>query len=147
MEEYGFKVFLKGLKNVYSSRTYEVGQTYLYDGSIQYGNNGHGFHFCRNLEDCLRFFDAHNEEIEIAFVRGFGHLKKYDDEYYGYFDMFVSSGIEIIKVLTREEVIEYMLETIGTRQLRFMRDFPLTEEEKKLFETKELNEARKLFRY
>ena len=146
MEQYGFKVFLKGLKNKYGY-TFEVGKLYLANGPISWGNIGNGFHFCQNLEDCLRYFDVQNEEIEIAFVRGFGHIKKHDDEYFGYLDMFVSEGIDIIRVLTREEILEYMLETDELRQLRFMRDFNLTPEEKALFETPKLNEARKIFRY
>lgn len=146
MEQYGFKVFLKGLKNRYGY-TFEVGRLYLVNGPISWGNRGNGFHFCKNLEDCLRYFDSQTEEIEVAVVRGFGQIKKQDDEYFGYYDMFVSEGIDIIRVLTREEIIEYMLATTEDRQLRFIEHFNLTDEEKLLFETEKLDNARKNFRF
>ena len=42
---------------------------------------------CSNIEDCFRYVCA--DKSIIAEVIGFGDIQKYDDEYYGYFDMYV----------------------------------------------------------
>ena len=67
-------------------------------------------------------------------VIGFGNMKKYDDEYYGYYDMYVCECMRIIRVISREEIINMMLNTYTERRNRFIRDFNLTLEERKLFE-------------
>ena len=127
---YGFKAFNKGLINKYGIKFTE-GQIYTVKGQILFGHNG--FHFCLNIEDCFRYFDAQNEDIDVAYVKGFGKIVKYDDEYYGYYDMFASEKIEIVKVLTREEIINIVLKRPDYCQLRFIRDFKLAKEERKKF--------------
>ena len=60
-------------------------------------------------------------------------MKEYDDEYYGYYDMYVCENLRIVRVISREEIISMMLNTYDLRKERFIRDFNLTEEELELF--------------
>lgn len=144
-EIYGFKAFDKGLINRYGQK-FMVGKTYSVSKLIKWGNKGHGFHFCTHLEDCLRYVNA-KEEIDIAYIRGFGHIEKHDDDYYGYYDMYVAEKMEILGVLSRNEILDIMLSRPKQAQIRFMRDFKLTEEERTLFIDEEYEKEIKCFRY
>ncbi len=128
----GYKSFNKGLTNRYGMH-FEVGKTYHIDNTIKFGNNGNGFHFCTNLEDTLRYYDAMNNNIDICLVNGYGRLVKIDDEYNGYYDMYASEYISILKVLSRQEIISYMLNSNEIRAKRFISLFHLTQEESNLF--------------
>lgn len=101
----GFKAFNKGLINRYGF-TFKEGESYSSFGEVRFKKNG--FHFCRRLEDTLRYFDGFND-IDIALVSGYGDIAVFEDDYYGYYDMFACSNIRINKVLSREEIIESML--------------------------------------
>ena len=83
----GYKCFNKNLINRYGI-PFEVGKTYKVDGNISFGNNGNGFHMCVNLEDTLRYFDGFNTEIDICEVIGDGNFVLFEDNYYGYYDMY-----------------------------------------------------------
>ena len=146
MEVLGYKVFYKGLINRYGDK-FEEGITYTIDGEVKWGISGNGFHFCYNLEDCFRYIDTFNYEVDVAFVKGFGNIIEVFDDYYGYYNMYVSEKMEIIKVLTREEIITLMLSKHSSSQLRFLRDFKLTEEELNLFDIKTLKKKTPYFRY
>ena len=139
MHYYGYKCFNKDLTNRYGNK-FEIGKIYEKGENIKFGNDGHGFHFCKNLEDTLRYFPANEEEIAICYVRGFGNINTYEDEYYGYYDMYVSQKIEIIKKLTREEIINYALNLYSERAIRFIQLFKLNSEEIKLFKEKFKND-------
>ena len=130
----GYKCFNKNLINRYGKK-FEVGKIYYVDGIIKFGNNGNGFHFCRNLEDTLRYFDVTNE-TEICQVRGFGKLVVYNDEYNGYYDMYAAEKILVEKIMTREEIIDYALKLDNLRVVRFLMFYPLTREELNLFKEK-----------
>ena len=127
----GYKAFNNNFTNRYGDK-FEVGKIYHADGEIKWGNNGNGFHLCSNVEDCFRYVDPDNSVMTE--VVGFGNVKKYDDEYYGYFDMYVCEYMRIIRVVSREEIIKMMLCAYKERRDRFIRDFNLSEDEKKLFE-------------
>ena len=142
----GYKVFYKGLINRHG-QTFEVGKSYAVQGNVVWGNSGNGFHFCENLEDCFRYIDTFNFEIEVAEVIGFGEIIEVSDDYYGYYDMHVSKGITITKVLSREEIIAIMLEKDADKKLRFLRDYRLIEEESSLFDIKQLKKQVPHFRY
>ncbi len=58
----GYKCFNSDLTNRYGSK-FEVGKTYHAKGDIKFGNNGNGFHMCKNMEDTLRYFDAFNDNV------------------------------------------------------------------------------------
>ena len=126
----GYKAFNKDFTNRYGFK-FEVGKTYSALGTIKWGQRGNGFHMCTNFEDCFRYYDSDNSII--AEVIGFGKTLKNDDEYYGYYDMYVSEYLEVIRVIPREEIIKMRLETSIDRQNRFIRNYNLTEEEKELF--------------
>ena len=127
----GYKGFNKDFTNRYGNK-FEIGKVYHADGEIKWGNNGNGFHLCTNIEDCFRYVDSDTSVINE--VIGFGKMKEYDDEYYGYYDMYVCENLRIVRVISREEIISMMLHTYADRRNRFIRDFNLTEEELKLFE-------------
>lgn len=131
----GYKCFNKGLVNRYGVK-FEIGKTYHAVGQIKYGNDGKGFHMCKNLEDTLRFFDAINGEIDICKVTGFGKLHKNDDNYNDFYDMYACEYLTIDELLTREEIIEYGLKLNEISVKRFISLIHLTDEEIALFKEK-----------
>ena len=135
----GYKCFDKGLINRYG-QMFEVGKTYHCDEDIQFGNDGHGFHMCKNMEDTFRYFDTTNGEIDICKVTGYGKLHKADDEYWGYYDMYACEYLKIDKLLTREEIIAYGLTLDTFRACRFVQTLSLTPEEIALFKIKFQND-------
>lgn len=124
----GYKCFKKGLINRYGMK-FEVGQKYTKSGEIKFGNNGNGYHFCKNLEDTLRYFDSFSEQLDICEVIGDGKINIYNDEYYGYYDMYVCSNLEIIKILNENEILEYILNAQEDRIIRFINTYKLNEEQ------------------
>ncbi len=126
----GYKGFNKDLTNRYGNK-FEVGKVYHVDGEIKWGNYGNGFHLCVHIEDCFRYVDPSTSVMTE--VIGFGKLLEYDDEYYGYYDMYVCENLKVVRVIPREEIISMMLNANSYRKDRFIRDFNLTEEELELF--------------
>lgn len=135
MEIHGYKCFNKNLTNRYKTK-FKVGKTYTLSGIIKFGNDGNGYHMCKRLEDTLRFFDAKNNEIVICEVVGKDEIVEYYDEYNGYYDMYSVRTIEIIKKLTREEIINIMLNTYEERIIRFISLYKLNKLEIDLFKEK-----------
>lgn len=131
----GHKCFNKNLVNRYGI-LFEIGKIYSVTGEIKFGNNGNGFHMCTNLEDTLRYFDGFNDEIDICEVIGFGKFIMFEDTYYDYHDMFSVEKIQITKKLSREEIIEKMLNSHEIRVIRFIQGYKLTLEEIELFKQK-----------
>ena len=130
---YGYKILTSDMKNRYGVE-FKIGETKTIEGDIKWGPNGNGFHFCKNLEDCFRYMDAFNEDTIIARVKGYGDLQKVDDEYNGYYEMYVCRNIEVIRVLDRDEIIKTVLKKNNIYAYRnFISTFPLTDEEIKLF--------------
>lgn len=125
----GYKAFNADLTNRYGV-PFEEGRKYSVDGPAVFGNNGNGFHFCERLEDTLRYFDAMDGEVKIALVEGSGEMVEYNDEYYGYYDMFSATELEVIRVLSRSEIVDMFGGTPGFRTVRFVQGFRLTDEEK-----------------
>ena len=107
---------------------------------IKFGNNGNGFHMCKNMEDTFRYFDSTN--IAVCEVNGFGKKKLYDDEYYGFYDMYAVEKIEILKLLKRKEILDYMLKLYPERVKRFIQLFKLYDDEIKIFEEKFRNDVK-----
>lgn len=126
----GYKGFNKDFTNRYGDK-FEVGKVYHADGEIKWGNYGNGFHLCMHIEDCFRYVDP--DISVITEVIGFGKMEEYEDDYYGYYDMYVCENLKIVRVISREEIISMMLNTYDLRKERFIRDFNLTEEELELF--------------
>lgn len=131
----GYKAFNSDMTNRYGM-AFEEGKDYHMDGEVKFGNEGNGFHFCQELEDTFRYFDA-DKGVKIAVVTPFGEMARYDDEYNGYYDMYSAEGIHIDHILNREEIIAYMLGRPEYAVYRFIQTgFKLTSEEKELFRIK-----------
>ena len=130
---YGYKIFNKGLTNRYGKK-FEIGKTYHCDKEIKFGNEGHGFHVALRLEDALKYFD---NNIDIAYVKCYGKYDEIKDtkenEANDNYDMYAYEYMVIEKVLTREEIIQYILDKWEERVIKFIMYFPLTEEEKQIF--------------
>ncbi len=135
MEVKGYKAFNSNMTNRYGF-TYEEGKTYKVSNneSIKFGNNGNGFHFCKRLEDTLRYFPEVDEEIRIAEVTGSGEYDEGYDDYYGYYDMFATEIITIDRILERDEILRMILSMNPSERVkRFIMGFKLTKEELELF--------------
>lgn len=133
---YGYKCFNEGLVDRYGVK-FEKEKVYHTNNDIKFNNNG--FHFCTNLEDTLRYFDAMNSTVDIAYVIGYGDTNKYDDEYNGFYDMYATEYLQIVYVLSREDVIKYALKLSPERVKRFISLYRLNSDEIKLFEEKYYN--------
>lgn len=131
MEIKGYKAFNQDKKNRYGV-PFKEGTSYSIDGVIKFGNFGNGYHMCKNLCDVFRYVD-NSLGVCVAKVTGSGDYVKYDDEYYGYYDMYAMQKIRIDKFLTREEIIDKMLKADEISVMKFLMFFHLTEEEKILF--------------
>lgn len=130
----GYKAFSKGLVNCYDMK-FEVGKSYHVDGDIKFGVTGNGFHFCKNLADTLRYVNGIKEEIDICEVVGHGKIVEFYDDYYGYYDMYACSDLDVIRVIPREEIIS-MAYTMNEIQLeRLFMGYKLTSDELKELRT------------
>lgn len=132
MEIIGYKCFYKGLINHYGKK-FSVGKLYIAPGIISFGNHGNGYHMCKNVEDTFRYYNCFKEDVDVCFVKGRGNLVEYSDEYFGYYDMYSVQKLEIIKQLTREEIIEKALNLPEFRAIRFVSTYKLTPDEINLF--------------
>ena len=131
----GYKAFDENLINRYG-KEFELEKEYTIDGEIKFGSRG--FHFCTNLEDTLRYVDGTSAIITI--VESLGNLQKYDDEYNGYYDMFVTNKIKIIKVLTKKDILKYMFKLPEFRIIRLISSyFQFSEEDLQMLEMLYLN--------
>lgn len=121
----GYKAYKKGLVDQFGN-TYEEGKIYSLKGDPKFRQSG--FHFCDNLEDTLRYYDAMEEEVDICEVIGFGQIREYDDSYYGY-TIYATDNIKVRRVLTRNEIIDYAVHLHDMQLYRFLMGFKLTPEE------------------
>ena len=129
----GYKALNEDFTNRYGTK-YEIGTIYQALGEIKWGNNGNGFHICTNFEECFRYVDSNN--FILTEVIGFGKLIKYDDEYNGYFDMYVCENMRIIRTISRKEIIEMAKSLYEERLCKFISTFnKINEEFKKVFTT------------
>ena len=71
-------------------------------------------------------------DVAICEVIGSGDIVEYSDEYYGYYDMFAATELEVLKALTREEIINMYLSVPSHRMVRFVQGFRLEPLEKEL---------------
>ena len=127
----GYKAFNSNFTNR-SGYKFKVGEIYHVDDAIKWGNNGNGFHICTNFEECFRYVDSNN--FILTEVIGFGKILKYDDEYYGYFDMYVCENMRIVRIISRKEIIEMSKTLWEDRFYNFIRTFNLTDDEAKEIE-------------
>ncbi len=132
----GYKIFNSKQENRYGYKM-EAGKTYSVEGNISYGNFGNGYHFCKKLSDVFRFKDTKDFDFLVARVIGSGKIITYNDDYYGYYDLFSSEKIFIKDFLSREEIIMQMLNETNILSLKnFITTFTMTKEEIALFKEK-----------
>lgn len=124
----GYKGFNKDMTDRYGNK-FEINETYQVNGEVFWGI--HGYHMCQNIEDCFRYVDP--KISTFALVEGSGQIKLHEDEYYGYYDMYVCEKMKVLKILSREEIINLLLKASEDRKERFAYFFDLSEEEKNLF--------------
>lgn len=139
----GYKAFNNDMSNRYGMH-FEEGKEYSVSGPVLFGNKGNGFHFCKRLEDTLRYVDAMNDDIKIAEVIGSGDIVESYDDYYGYYDMYVASDLKIVRVLDRDEIIEMYLNMPEYRVERFAMGYKLDDNEIVKFKLKYLDATRVL---
>lgn len=131
MEVRGYKSFNKNKQNRYGM-PFTEGCTYRVEGPISFGNYGNGYHFCKNLCDVFRYAD-NADEAQVASVIGSGEMVKYDDEYYGYYDMYAAQEITIERFLSREEIISIIVSGSGESAKKFLNFVRLSRKELSLF--------------
>lgn len=133
----GFKCFYSGLINAFGQQL-ELDKKYIYKGEIKFRSSG--YHLCTNLEDTLRYFDGMNKDVDICEVIGYPEYAKFEDEYYGYYDMYACQGILLKKILTRDEIIEKADNMHSVAFKRFSAGYKLTKEELDYFKNKYKND-------
>lgn len=99
----GYKALKEGLINRYGYK-YLLNKTYKLNGNLKWRENG--FHFCIRPEDTLRYVDSWNDNIVVTEIEAGGELQLYEDDYYGYYDMYASSEMKILRVLSRENCLK-----------------------------------------
>ena len=129
----GYKAFYNNMQNHYGMHFVE-GETYSVEGPIEFGTKGNGFHFCKRLEDTLRYVPAMEEEVSIAEVTSLAEYVEHIDDYYAYYDLYVTRKLRIDRILSRKEIINmFLIDMDDDRIIRFVSGFKLTPEEIELF--------------
>ena len=113
----GYKCFKEGLQTN-PGMTMELGKEYISIAPPKFRSSG--FHMCERLEDTLRYFDSFTQPIDICKVIGYPEYMKYEDEYYGYYDMYSCQRILLTKKLTRKEIIDEARHMCDYRINRFL---------------------------
>ncbi len=137
----GYKAFNGNLTNRYG-KEFKEGEIYSVEGPLKFGIEGNGIHFCRRLEDTLRYVPAMEEEVDIAEVTSLGEVVESYDEYYGYYDLYAARTIKIDKVLSRNEIIKMYLNKDTESVIRFVSGYRLTPEEIEMFKIRYCDEER-----
>lgn len=133
MEVKGYKVFI-GNRDLFTNNydlVCKVGEILESDGELQIKKNG--YHFAKRLEDTFRYGNSLNEDVVVCEVTSLGDILEYEDEYYGYYDLYVSSKLRIDRILSRKDIIEYMDRVNVERLKRFVQTFRLTYDEAMYF--------------
>lgn len=91
------------------------------------------YHMCQNFEDTLRYFDAMRKMVTICAVVGSGTITEAYDDYYGWYNMYAVSDIDIKQKLSRNEIISMALSLSENRVMRFLQLYKLSPIELILF--------------
>jgi len=131
MEIIGYKAFKKGLVNKYGA-PFELDTVYQKSSdTLKFGENGHGYHMTSKLADTFRFFNPTLDNVYCQ-VMGFGKVVKADDYLYDSDDMYVVEKFKILKVLSRDDIFEYILNADVNEFRRILELYPLTKNELKV---------------
>jgi hypothetical protein len=90
----GYKALKKDLKC--RGFQYEVGKTYEIDGKIELCKRG--FHFCKNISDCFRYYGQ--SDALFAKIEALGEVIQADDD-----SKCVTNKIKILEEIPREEAV------------------------------------------
>lgn len=139
----GYKLLDIGLINEYGFK-YEINKIYTLEGELKWNHNG--FHFCTHIEDTLRYRDKEKGTFEIVEVESLGNLvdgSNVENDYYGYETGYATDKFKIIKIVSREELIDIVLKSNNINRItRLIYSIPLSEEEiakiKEMYSNKEL---------
>lgn len=128
MEVKGYKAFKKGLKNKYGV-PFEINVIYSKDpDKLKFGEGGSGFHMALKLADTFRFFNPCLDNVFCEVV-GMGKIIKQDDHLYDSDSMYVVEKIKIVKVLSREDIFQYVTQADEAEFRRCLALFPFTKDE------------------
>lgn len=133
MELKGYKVFIGNLDNFKNNANIVCHKGDILSTTNTIKPREVGYHFAKRLEDTLRYGNALKEDVVVCEVTSLGNFIEFCDDYYGYYDLYVTSQLRIDKVLSREEIVRYMLNTNVERIKRFVSTYKLNNDEIKLF--------------
>ena len=131
MQIVGYKAFNSDKTNRYK-KTFELNKLYQVTGDIKFGVCGNGYHLCTNICDVFRYFKK-SLNISVALVVGSGKYDVFNDEYYGYYNMYATEYIKIIRFLSREEIINKVINSTENDIIKFIVTSKMSENEIKLF--------------
>ena len=131
MQIVGYKAFNNDKTNRYK-KTFELNKLNQVTGDIKYGSCGNGYHLCTNICDVFRYFKK-SLNINVALVVGSGKYDVFNDEYYGYYNMYATEYIKIIRFLSREEIINKVINSTENDIIKFIVTSKMSENEIKLF--------------
>ena len=126
----GYKVLDNNFRAI-TGFTFEEGKVYEYGDEII--PKKQGFHFAKRLEDTLRYTNLDSDQIIITEVTALGNVVTFSDEYYGYYDLYVTDKIIINRVLSRKEIIDYIIDLDEDRICRFISLMKLSPKEIRAF--------------
>ena len=128
MEVKGYKAFKGDLKNKYGE-PFEMNVVYSKDpDKLKFGENGHGFHMTAKLADTFRFFNPCLDNVYCEVI-GFGKIVQQDDHLYDSDSMYAVEKIKIVKVLSREDIFQYVCQADEAEFRRCLALFPFTKDE------------------
>lgn len=131
----GFKAFKSDLKNKYGVK-FELGKIYSKNpDTLRFGENGHGYHMTSKLADTFRFFNPTLDNVYCEVV-GFGKIVEQDNYLYDSAPMYVVEKFKVIRVLSREDIFNYIYQSDIDEFRRCLALYPLTKEELKILREK-----------
>ena len=95
----GYKIFIGNKDNFENNYGFQFEEGKIYETDQEIFPKKAGFHFAKRLEDTLRYGNAREEDVIICKVTALGKIIEYEDEYYGYYDLYVTDKIKIDKIL------------------------------------------------
>ncbi len=124
----GYKAFNENRTNNYGM-IFKENEIYSTSKNIKFGLKGEGYHFAKNIEDTFRYIND-KKHIEIAKVTALGNVITVNDEFYGYYDLYVTNILKVDKFWTREEILSLIISKGENAICRFIiTGFKLTEKE------------------
>ena len=128
MEVRGYKGFSSGLKNKYGAK-FEEGVIYSKNpDTLRFGEGGHGYHMTSKLADTFRFFNPCLDNVYCEVV-GSGKIIKQDNHLYNSDSMYAVENFEIVRVLSREDIFNYVCNCEYEEFVRFLSLYPFDKDE------------------